>query len=75
MRWQRLSITVRIVCGLLALGILPAFWMIGYITNLNEAWHLFAAIAGGVAFAFAAIVGRFPDTSVAPDQQRGGNEK
>ena len=67
MRWQRLSIVIRLASAFFALGFLLPLWFI--VSNMIDHVRIdpmlllpvLSLAFGGVLFAFAAIAGRFPD--------------
>ena len=75
MKWQRLSIIVRLVCGLFALGSIVVVyfgcWVISrHGFNQMSIVLLLSGVFGVGAFGFAAVMGRFPDIPEQPTDAR-----
>ncbi len=73
-KWQRVSVVLRLVCGLFGLGGVLIAWLL--LSNLallekQSATIVFELVIGAVGFLiflFVAIVGRFP--SIATNEKR-----
>ena len=74
-RWQPVSTTARIICGFF--GVVGVLVAILFLFNLDvlasgppaAIWYLGLGGLGFIAFLFAAIAGKFPD-SIAPGSKR-----